>query len=119
MKKEYDSAVKEYIKAIRLDNSYSEAYNDLAWLLATCSDKKYRDGLKAIVFAKKAIVLAPESQTFNTLAAAYAEAGDFDMAIKNQEKAIHLLETEGDLEHLDVYEKQLESYKRDVPWTDK
>ena len=42
MKKQYDSAVKEYTKAIKLNNYYAPAYNDLAWLLATCSDEKYR-----------------------------------------------------------------------------
>jgi tetratricopeptide (TPR) repeat protein len=119
MKKEYDSAIKEYIKAIRLNNNYAKAYNALAWLLATCSDEKYRNGLKAVEFAKKAVDIAPVSQWFDTLAAAYAEAGDFDMAVKSQEKAIQLFKEEGGSDHLDGYEKRLESYKRDIPWTDK
>ena len=125
MKKQYDLAIKEYIKAIRLGN-YPPAYHDLAWLLATCSDEKYRDGSKAVAFAEKAvgfgkragyhIVLEP--QVLNTLAAAYAEAGDFDMAVKSQEKAIQLLKTEGNLEHLDGFENRLESYKKNISWTD-
>lgn len=118
MKKQYDSAVKEYVKAIRLNNNYTVAYNSLAWLFATCSDEKYRNGLKAIEYAKKAIDLDPESQMFDTLAAAYAEAGDFDMAVKNQEKAIELLKEEGRSDNLDGFEKRLESYKRDIPWRD-
>ncbi len=125
LKKQYDLAIKEYIKAIRL-NSYPPAYHDLAWLLATCSDEKYRDGSKAVAFAEKAvgfgkragyhIVLEP--QVLNTLAAAYAEAGDFDTAVESQEKAIQLLKEEGRSDNLDGYVKRLESYKRDIPWTD-
>ncbi len=118
MKKQYDSAIQEYVKAIKLDNNYAAAYNSLAWLLATCTDKKYRNGLKAIEYAKKAVDLDPESQMFDTLAAAYAEAGDFDMALKSQEKAIQLLKEEGRSDNLDGFEKRLESYKRDIPWTE-
>lgn len=145
MKKQYDSAIKEYIKAIRLNNNFAVAYNSLAWLLATCSDEKYRDGSKAVELAKKAVEwakraghhLALESQMLNTLAAAYAEAGDFDMAVKSQEKAIQLFKEEDRSEHrdrygkfiplfkeqgrsdnLNEYEKRLESYKRDIPLTD-
>jgi Tfp pilus assembly protein PilF len=118
MKKQYDSAIKEYQKAIRLDNNYAAAYNSLAWLLSTCSDEKYRNGLKAIEYAKKAVDLDPESQMFDTLAAAYAEVGDFDMAVKSQEKAIQLLKEEGRSDNLDGFGKRLESYKRVTPWTD-
>jgi tetratricopeptide (TPR) repeat protein len=118
MKKQYDSAIKEYAKAIRLNNNYAEAYNSLAWLLSTCSDEKYRNGIKAIEYAKKAVDLDPESQMFDTLAAAYAEAGNFDMALKSQEKAIELLIEEGRSDNMDGFEKHLESYKKDIPWTD-
>lgn len=116
--KKYDLAVKEYIKAIALDPKYAPAYNNLAWLLATCSEKKYRDGLDAVKYAKKAVKLDSKSPSLDTLAAAYAEAGDFENAIKTQEKAIQLLKKEGKLDHLDGCERRLESYKRHIPWTE-
>ena len=44
--------------------------------------------------------------------------GDFDMAVKTQEKAIQSLSDKGKSELLGEFEKRLESYKRDIPWTD-
>ncbi len=119
MKRQYDLAIKEYIKAIRIEPKFRVAYNNLAWLLATCSDEKYRDGLTALKFAKKAVDLDPESSaSLDTLAAAYAAAGDFDNAIKTQEKVIQLFKEEGKSDLLDGAENRLESYKKHIPWTE-
>ena len=117
-KKEYDKAIADYTEAIRLDSKYAGSFNNLAWLHATCPDAKFRDGKKAVEYGKKAIDLSPSWSKYDTLAAAYAEAGDFDMAVKEQTKAIELLkaEKEFDKDELKKSEARLQLYRDKKPY---
>jgi len=55
----------------------------------------------------------------DALAAAYAEAGRFQEAIKSQEKAITKLKQEGGTKDLPECEEHLSSYKAGKPWREK
>ncbi len=69
-----------------MDQKDSYAYNNLAWILATCEDQKFRDGKRALIVARKAVDLKPSSINCSTLAAAYAENGIFEEAINIMKK---------------------------------
>ena len=118
-KGEYDKAISDYNQAISLNPKFVGAYNDMSWILATCPDK-YRDGVKAIEFAQKALELKPDnSQFLDTLAAAHAEAGKFEDAVKTQEKAISLLDENNKNKYLYKLTEHLNFYKAKKPWREK
>jgi len=89
----YRKQVEQYRKAADLENV--EGLNGLARLLATCEDSAIRDGRNAVTFAEKAVAAANrrDPMTLDTLAAAYAESGEFDKAVVVQREAMVLLDS--------------------------
>jgi tetratricopeptide (TPR) repeat protein len=89
---EYEKALADFEESIRQDKEYAPAYNNRARLLATCVDARYRDGVKAVESAKRACELSKfkHFEHLDTLAAAHAECGEFEEAIRRQTTAIEL-----------------------------
>jgi tetratricopeptide (TPR) repeat protein len=83
-RQEYAKALADHNESIRLDPEYFPAYANRAWLWATCPEAKHRDGQMAIASATRSCELTDwrNAKTLDMLAAAYAEAGDFDAAVK-------------------------------------
>jgi tetratricopeptide (TPR) repeat protein len=103
---EYDKSLADYEKAIALDPKSAEAYGTEAYLLSVCPAPRYRDGAKAVRYATKACELTEwhNAQAIDSLAAAYAETGDFDKAIQFQKQADEM-DKKADPDRLALYEK--------------
>jgi tetratricopeptide (TPR) repeat protein len=89
-KGQYDRALNDNAEAIRLDPKDWCALAGTAHISATCPEARHRDGAKALAAAKTACELTAwnEWQCLGTLAAAYAETGDFENAVRWGDKAV-------------------------------
>jgi tetratricopeptide (TPR) repeat protein len=85
----FDKAVADFDQAVQTDETCALALGNRAWFQSTCPDPKYRDGKKALVSATKACELTQhaDASLLDVLAAAFAEAGDFDSAVRWQSQA--------------------------------
>jgi predicted ribosomally synthesized peptide with SipW-like signal peptide len=112
-----EHALTENLEAVRIDPKFAPAHNNLAWLLATGPDS-VRDGKRAVEHATRAGELSgwTEPTLFDTLAAAHAEAGDFDKAIEYQKKALSFPAFEK--AHGREGRGRLELYARKKPYRD-
>jgi len=87
--------------------------NRLAWLLATCPAAEIRDGARAVALARRACESDgwKSAAYLDTLAAAYAEAGNFEEAEKWALKA-----AENPGEHATTIQAHLKSFRAGKPW---
>jgi len=92
----YARALASYDEAIRLDPKLGWAYDARAMLLASCQDPRLRNGGEAVRSAQTACELDgwKESPQLETLAAAYAESGDFALAVRWQTRAMEMMPPE-------------------------
>ncbi len=88
----YPEAIEHYHEALRLGPNNAIAHNNLAWLLATCDDTRYRDPRQALEHAQRAVELTRwrDANSIDTLAEAYYASGNFREAVKAQTKALAL-----------------------------
>jgi len=89
---DYLGALQEFERTLQLDNQYVDAYDHLAWIMATCPKSRFRDGQRAVRYAQTACKISGRTnyRYLMTLAAAYAEQGQFDAAVHEQRLAIEL-----------------------------
>jgi tetratricopeptide (TPR) repeat protein len=88
--------------------------NELAWILATCPDPQYRNGQRALQLASTAAQQTNHSDPviLDTLAAAYAELGQFEKAISVTNTAIELTGKQSPPELANHLQEQMKMYKK-------
>src|SRR5437899_1989067 len=91
--RKYADASKEFNSLIAMRPPtviLSRALSERAWFQATCPEASFRNGQQAVKDAKAAcsIVAWKDEDMIDTLAAAYAETGDFDSAVRYAQQAL-------------------------------
>lgn len=107
-------AIADYEQAVKLRPDDPGILNNFAWVLATSPRDELRNGRRALEMAERACKLTDYKQAhiLSTLAAAYAELGDFDNARKWSEKAVEL----GSDDQKAELRKEWESYRAGKPF---
>jgi tetratricopeptide (TPR) repeat protein len=90
-------AIQHFRAALRLTPDLADALNALAWILATAPETQLRSGSEAVRLATRACELTQYQQPTPvlTLAAAYAEAGQFADGTATAQKALDLAHASG------------------------
>ena len=113
-------AMSHYEITLREEPDSPLALNNLAWLLAAAPDDSLHDGARAVELAQKANRVNADNPYFvRTLAAAYAEAGQFDDAVKTAQEASELANAQGQHAFAVQIQNETDLFRRHEPLRDK
>ena len=89
-----ERAIDDFERVIRMAPEKPIGYNGMAWMYATCPKAEARNGAKALELATKACELSEwkDGIYIDTLAAAEAETGNFDDAVKHAQQALAMVQ---------------------------
>jgi tetratricopeptide (TPR) repeat protein len=106
-------AANEYREALRWSGDAPDVERRLAWILATDPDPGIRNGAEAVRLAQAASAATGDKtpQSLDVLAAAYAEAGRFDDAVRTAERVLALANDSAPAEARQAAEARLALYR--------
>jgi tetratricopeptide (TPR) repeat protein len=110
-------AVEDYNAGLAIEPEDDGILNNLAWVLATSPMDDVRNGQRSIELATKACEVTEfkKPHILSTLAAAYAESGNFEKAIEWSTKAVELGEQELK-DQIEQLKSELQHYKEGKPF---
>ena len=115
---EGNEALPHFQEALRLRPDWTAPMNEIAWILATDPDGRVRKPAEAVRLAEAAAerTARREPVVLDTLAAAYAAAGDFDRAAATAREATALAASSGSAALAGEVTKRLELYRQKKPF---
>ena len=113
-------AIAHWQKTLQLQPERVGAQLSLAWVLATCPEASSRDGSAALLLAQRARRSSGDNNPmiFRTLAAAYAETGQFADAVTAATQALHLATAAGNTDLAQNLRDELALYQSGMPLRD-
>lgn len=116
-----EEAAAAFRQVIHFDPTHVDSLDALGWTLAISRNPALQNGVEAVRFSKRAVALAGDRGDFDmkleSLAAAYAAAGQFDSAVKTQTKAIETARRLGKaMPDTGDMEKRLKFYQSSRPY---
>ena len=113
-------AVDHYERALQSDPDSILPLNNLAWVMSTGPDDSLRNNEVAVQLATKANQLSKESNPvfIRTLAAAYAQAGQFEIAIETAQRASEQANAQGAHDLALQIQEDVDLYQRRTPFRD-
>ncbi len=113
-------AIRQYEQSLRLRPNYIEAANNLAWILACSPDRAVRNGNQAVELSSHADAISGGKSPIiiGTLAAAYAEAGDYSNAVATVRRALQLAGARTNSPIVRMLRTQLDLYRARSPFRD-
>ena len=114
-------AIQHYQRALELAPSSVPTLTNLAWLMATSQDASLRNGSKAAELAKQADLLVGgrNALVLRTVAAAYAENGEFAAALRTARSALQLARMNGETALTVDLNQQIALYELGMPYREK
>ncbi len=113
-----DAAVATYQKVLAENPQHLPAINNLAWLLATSKQDSIRNGTQAVALVEYALQLPGGSRVhlLHTLAAAYAETGQYDKAAQVALHASTMANAQGNVGLSQQILNERKAYLAGSPW---
>ncbi len=113
---ESERALEYFAESARLAPTWPKPFNGMAWIMATDFDPSVHQPQQAIEHAHRAFELGGHASHLDTLAVAYAAAGQFDEAIQTAHKALELAKVEQAVDLIDEIKDRIALFDQNIPY---
>ncbi len=112
----YAEALPQFYAALQSERP-PMALISAAWIMATASDDKLRNGKQAVELATQAVQMTKGQypQALDALAAAYAECGRFDDALRTEQQALGIAQASGMNQAIPMFQQHLQACQNHQP----
>lgn len=117
-KGKFSEAIASYEKALDIEPKSALVQSNLAWMLATVPEAALRNGPKAVELGEQAVQISHghEPLFLRSLAAGYAETGQFSKAVQTAQRALQLASARATDGLVSALRKELELYELALPY---